>query len=112
MIKFKSSKQQQKEESSSRLTSMRDVLQSIPGFSLSKIRKKSSSKKLSASAAIQQAHEGYVDLESQDSIVGQVNNIRSLLNKNNFQKLPAEYQYKLSHLLPQVDRVVEQTSTR
>ena len=84
---------------------MKSVLQSIPGFSLSKVRKKATgSKKLSAAAAVQQAHEGVVDLESQDSIVGQVN-LRSLLNKNTFQKLPAEYQYKLSHLLPQVDRI-------
>ena len=97
----------------SELKTMKDVLQSIPGFSLSKIRKKTSNKKLSAAAAIQQAHEGIVDLESQDSIVGQVN-VRSLLNKNTFQKLPAEYQYKLSQLLPQVDRVedLSQNSVR
>ena len=30
---------------------------------------------------------------------------RTLLNKATFQKLPSEYQYKLSRLLPQVDTV-------
>jgi len=106
------------------LTSMKSVLQSIPGFSLSKVRKKGGSggsggggggsgkmSKLSAAASVQLAHEGFVDLESQDSVLGQVN-LRALLNKNTFQKLPAEYQYKLSHLLPQVDRVKDQNYIR
>ena len=86
---------------------VKDVLQSIPGFSMSKIRnKKGTNKKLSMAAAIQSAHEGVVDLESPDSILSQVN-MRSLLNKNTFLKLPAEYQYKLVQLLPQVDRTLE-----
>ena len=86
---------------------VKDVLQSIPGFSLSKIRnKKGSNKKLSLAAAIQLAHDGVVDLESPESILSQVN-MRSLLNKSTFLKLPAEYQYKLVQLLPQVDRTVD-----
>ena len=80
---------------------MKDILQSIPGFSMSKIRnKKGSNKKLSLAAAIQLAHDGVVDLESPDSILSQVN-MRALLNKSSFLKLPQEYQYKLVQLLPQ-----------
>ena len=87
--------------------SVKGVLQSIPGFSLSKIRaKKGSNKKLSLAAAIQQAHDGVVDLESPESILSQVN-MRSILNKATFLKLPPEYQYKLIHLIPQVDRTVD-----
>merc|ERR1712223_379243 len=87
--------------------SVKDVLQSIPGFSMSKIRnKKGSNKKLSLAAAIQQAHEGVVDLESPESLLTQVN-MRSLLNKNTFLKLPPQYQYKLVQLLPQIDLAVD-----
>lgn len=82
--------------------SMKDVLSSISGFSLSRLRKKMS-KKTSISAAIASANEGSIDLETPDSILSQVNP-RSLLNKSTFLKLPPEYQYKLSLLLPQVDR--------
>ena len=86
---------------------VKDVLQSIPGFSLSKIRnKKGATKKLSLAAAIQLAHDGVVDLESPESILSQVN-MRSVLNKNTFLKLPPEYQYKLVQLLPQVDRTLD-----
>ena len=67
--------------------------------------KKSSSKKLSAAAALQQVREGNLDLESPDSILGQVN-LRLLLNKSTFLKLPPLYQFKLCQLLPQVDNVV------
>ena len=42
-------------------------------------------------------------METQDSILSQAN-IRTLLNKSTFLKLPPEYQYKLSLLLPAVDR--------
>ena len=74
---------------------------------MSKIRnKKGSNKKLSLAAAIQQAHEGVVDLESPESLLTQVN-MRSLLNKNTFLKLPPQYQYKLVQLLPQVDLAVD-----
>ena len=90
---------------------MKEVLQSIQGFSFSKIKKKTTNKKMSASAAINQAHEGAVDLESQDSILGQVN-LRMLLNKSTFSRLPPEYQYKLSQLLPQVDLLREPTNAK
>ena len=50
------------------------------------------------------ANEGTIDLESPDSILTQAN-IRTLLNKSTFLKLPPEYQYKLMGLLPQVDRM-------
>jgi additional sex combs-like protein len=83
---------------------MRDVLSSIAGFSISKLRKKLPKKAyLGKSAAIQLAHEGSIDLETPDSILGQVN-CRSLLNKATFLRLPPEYQFKLSKLLPPVDR--------
>ena len=89
------------------MCTVKDVLQSIPGFSSSKIRnKKGSNKKLSLAGAIQLAHDGVVDLESPESILSQVN-MRSLLNKSTFLKLPAEYQYKLVQLLPQVDRTID-----
>ena len=74
---------------------------------MSKIRnKKGSNKKLSLAAAIQQSHEGVVDLESPESLLTQVN-MRSLLNKNTFLKLPPQYQYKLVQLLPQIDLAVD-----
>jgi hypothetical protein len=88
--------------------SMKDVLNYIPGFSMAKLRKKMP-KKLSVSAAIQMATEGSIDLDSPDSILGQVNP-RSLLNKSTFLKLPPEYQYKLMQLLPQVDMSVDPES--
>ena len=69
---------------------------------MSKLRKKMP-KKTSISTAIQFAHDGSIDLETPDSILSQVN-LRSLLNKSTFLKLPPEYQYKLSLLLPQVDK--------
>lgn len=84
---------------------MKEILASIPGFSLSKVRKKVS-KKLSASAALQLVREGNIDLESPDSILGQVN-LRTLLNKGTFQKLPPLYQYRLMHLLPKVDTIID-----
>ena len=53
---------------------MRDVLSSISGFSMSKLRKKLPKKAyLGKSAAIQLAHEGAIDLETPDSILGQGN---------------------------------------
>ena len=92
-----------------KLATMKEVLATIPGFSLggggkgsSSSAKKSSNKKLSAAAAIQQVRDGIVDLETQDSILGQVN-LRLLLNKATFAKLPPLYQFKLLQLLPEVD---------
>ena len=61
---------------------------------------------MSAQAALQMAHDGNVDLELPESILGQVN-LRMLLNKATFLKLPAMYQYKLLQLLPQVDSVYD-----
>lgn len=96
-----------------RLDTMKDVLNSIPGFSLGgknrNASKKASNKKLSAAAAIQQAREGIIDLETPDSILGQVN-LRLLLNKATFAKLPPLFQFKLMQLLPQVDNVVDTTT--
>ena len=96
---------------------MKSVLNSIPGFpplwkfkqQNSSNSKKSSSKKVSLSAALQQVRDKTVDLESQDSILGQVN-LRTLLNKATFLRLPPMYQYKLMGLLPQVDTVIEPKS--
>ena len=80
---------------------MREVLASIPGFSI-KPRKRST-KKLSAAAQLEQTKEGCIDLETPDSILVNTN-LRALLNKHTFSSLPPLYQYKLVQLLPDVDR--------
>ncbi|CAH2265264.1 jg19791 [Pararge aegeria aegeria] len=87
--------------SSSRPSTMREVLASIPGFCI-KPRKRSG-KKLSTAAQLQQTREGCIDLETPDSILVNTN-IRALLNKHTFSLLPPLYQYKLGQLLPNVDR--------
>lgn len=84
-----------------KLSTMREVLASIPGFCL-KPRKRSG-KKLSTAAQLQQTREGCIDLETPDSILVNTN-IRALLNKHTFSLLPPLYQYKLGQLLPSVDR--------
>lgn len=86
---------------SSRPSTMREVLASIPGFNM-KPRKRSG-KKLSTAAQLQQTREGCIDLETPDSILVNTN-IRALLNKHTFSLLPPLYQYKLGQLLPNVDR--------
>ncbi|XP_026737764.1 polycomb protein Asx [Trichoplusia ni] len=86
----------------SRPSTMREVLASIPGFCL-KPRKRSG-KKLSTAAQLQQTREGCIDLETPDSILVNTN-IRALLNKHTFSLLPPLYQYKLGQLLPSVDRL-------
>uniref|UniRef100_A0A347ZJG1 Putative ASX n=1 Tax=Reticulitermes speratus TaxID=60591 RepID=A0A347ZJG1_9NEOP len=80
---------------------MREVLASIPGFSI-KPRKRST-KKLSTAAQLEQTKEGCIDLETPDSILVNTN-LRALLNKHTFSSLPPLYQYKLVQLLPDVDR--------
>ncbi|XP_075992049.1 transcriptional regulator additional sex combs [Anticarsia gemmatalis] len=86
----------------SRPSTMREVLASIPGFCI-KPRKRSG-KKLSTAAQLQQTREGCIDLETPDSILVNTN-IRALLNKHTFSLLPPLYQYKLGQLLPSVDRL-------
>lgn len=82
-------------------STMREVLASIPGFSIKPRRR--TNKKMSTAAQIEQTREGCIDLETPDSIlVG--TNLRSLLNKHTFSMLPPLYQYKLVQLLPNVDR--------
>ncbi|XP_045514621.1 polycomb protein Asx [Pieris brassicae] len=88
--------------SSNKPSTMREVLASIPGFCL-KPRKRSS-KKLSTAAQLQQTREGFIDLETPDSILVNTN-IRALLNKHTFSLLPPLYQTKLGQLLPSVDRI-------
>jgi len=80
---------------------MREVLASIPGFSI-KPRKRST-KKLSTAAQLEQTKEGCIDLETPDSILVNTN-LRALLNKHTFSSLPPLYQCKLVQLLPDVDR--------
>jgi hypothetical protein len=58
-------------------------------------------KKMSCAQLIQQAREGAINLESPESILSQVN-LRTLLNKGTFSRLPPLYQFKLMQLLPQV----------
>lgn len=84
-----------------KIPTMREVLASIPGFSI-KPRKRSN-KKLSTAAQIEQTKEGCIDLETPDSILVNTN-LRALLNKHTFSILPPLYQYKLVQLLPNVDR--------
>lgn len=82
---------------------MREVLASIPGFSIKPRRR--SSKKLSTAAQLEQTKEGCIDLETPDSILVNTN-LRGLLNKYTFAVLPPLYQHKLIQLLPNVDRQV------
>ncbi|EFN63008.1 Polycomb protein Asx [Camponotus floridanus] len=78
---------------------MREVLASLPGFSLKSGRRRST-KRLSATA---QLEAGLVDLESPASILASTS-LRALLNRHTFQGLPPLYQRKLAQLLPAVDR--------
>lgn len=80
---------------------MREVLASIPGFSLKPRRR--SSKKISTAAQIEQTKDGKIDLETPDSILASTN-LRALLNKQTFSVLPPLFQYNLIQLLPSVDR--------
>ena len=85
--------------------SMKEVLASIPGFNMRRLKLNSqrpSGKKMSCAQLIQQAREGAINLESPESILSQVN-LRTLLNKTTFSRLPPLYQFKLMQLLPQVD---------
>jgi hypothetical protein len=80
---------------------MKEVLGSIPGFNMRRIKLNSRPpKKMSCAQLIQQTREGAINLESPDSILSQVN-LRTLLNKTTFSKLPPLYQFKLMQLLPQ-----------
>lgn len=82
-------------------STMREVLASIPGFSIKPRRR--TNKKMSTAAQIEQTREGCIDLETPDSILCGAN-LRDLLNKHTFTMLPPFYQYKLVQLLPPVDR--------
>lgn len=84
---------------------MREVLASLPGFSLKSGRRRST-KRLSAAA---QLEAGLVDLESPASILANTS-LRALLNRHTFQGLPPLYQRKLAQLLPAVDRQDAATS--
>lgn len=86
-----------------KIPTMREVLASIPGFSM-KPRKRSN-KKLSTAAQLEQTKEGCIDLETPDSILVNTN-LRALLNKYTFASLPPLYQNKLVQLLPSVDRQI------
>lgn len=87
---------------------MREVLASIPGFSIKPRRR--TNKKMSTAAQIEQTREGCIDLETPDSILVSTN-LRDLLNKDTFCLLPPLYQYKLVQLLPNVDRPVIENDT-
>lgn len=89
-------------------STMREVLASIPGFEIKPRRR--TNKKLSTAAQIEQTREGCIDLETPDSILVSFN-LRDLLNKDTFSKLPPLYQYKLVQLLPSVDRPVIDNAT-
>lgn len=80
---------------------MKEVLASLPGFSIKSNRRRSN-KKLSVAA---QLEAGLVDLESPASILTSTS-LRSLLNRHTYQGLPPLYQRKLAQLLPAVDRQV------
>ena len=86
---------------SKRPLTMREVLASIPGFSIK--QRKRTYKKMSTAAQLEQTKEGCIDLETPDSILSNTD-LRALLNKHTFSILPPLYQYKLVQLLPEVDR--------
>ena len=89
--------------------SMKEVLSSIPGFNHRKLKlNNKNNKKLSLAQMVQQTKEGGVNLESPESILGQVN-LRTLLNKSTFSKLPPLYQFKLIQLLPQTELLFDET---
>ena len=84
----------------------KEMLTSIPGFNMKKVKlnkSNSSNRKLSCAQMIQQTKEGQLNLESPESILGQVN-LRGLLNKGTFSRLPGVYQFKLQQLLPETER--------
>lgn len=93
---------------STRTPTMREVLASIPGFTM-KPRKRTN-KKLSTAAQLEQTKEGCIDLETPDSILVNTN-LRHLLNKATFAALPLLYQNKLVQLLPSVDRHIVNNSS-
>ncbi|KAJ8970172.1 hypothetical protein NQ317_013690 [Molorchus minor] len=90
-----------------RTPTMREVLASIPGFTM-KPRKRTN-KKLSTAAQLEQTKAGCIDLETPDSILVNTN-LRHLLNKATFASLPVLYQNKLVQLLPTVDRHIVSNS--
>lgn len=96
--------QQQQQPNTLPASTMREVLASIPGFSIKPHRR--SNKKMSTAAQLEQIREGCIDLETPDSILvtNFRTNLRALLNKHTFSLLPPLYQYKLVQLLPTVDR--------
>ncbi|XP_033736852.1 putative Polycomb group protein ASXL2 [Pecten maximus] len=94
--------------SSKRPQTMREILAGIPGFSMKPRRRPH--KKLSHAAQIAQTKEGCIDLETPDSILCNTN-LRNLIDKRMFSKLPSQYQYKLLHFLPECDRYVGQDNT-
>ena len=81
---------------------MKELLNSIPGFNLRKLQLKGQNKKFTNAQMIQQTKEGSINLDTPDSILTKVN-LRTLLNKSTFTRLPPLYQFKLMQLLPQVD---------
>ena len=81
---------------------MKELLTSIPGFNLRKLQLKGQNKKFTNAQMIQQTKEGSINLDTPDSILTKVN-LRTLLNKATFSRLPPMYQFKLMQLLPQVD---------
>ncbi|KAJ8916216.1 hypothetical protein NQ315_016355 [Exocentrus adspersus] len=93
---------------SARTPTMREVLASIPGFTMRPRRR--TNKKLSTAAQLEQTKEGCIDLETPDSILVNTN-LRHLLNKATFASLPLLYQNKLAQLLPSVDRHIVNNSS-
>ena len=87
-----------KESSGGRQLKYRD------GMSLSGNSRKRS-RRTSAATKISQCREICVDLETPDSILVHTN-LRDLINKHTFARLPPLYQYQLIQLLPEVDRVL------
>ena len=81
---------------------MKELLNSIPGFNLKKLQLKGQNKKFTNAQMIQQTKEGSINLDTPDSILTKVN-LRTLLNKNTFTRLPPLYQFKLMQMLPQAD---------
>jgi hypothetical protein len=83
-------------------TTCKEVLASIPNFKGGRPRKRLNRKLSTAEQIEQSKNEGTIDLHSPHSIIAQVD-LKKFLNKKSFDLLPAFYQHKLVHLLPEVD---------
>ncbi|KAK2177699.1 hypothetical protein NP493_583g01000 [Ridgeia piscesae] len=104
-IKIKPAVSSSADESEGRVTASSSSANS-KASSPSSLPRKRSNQKLSAAAQLRQTKEGCIDLETPNSILVNTN-LKAILSKYTFSQLPAHYQYKLTQLLPQCDRILQ-----